>query len=85
MAMESTFDPLEPLTVTLIDIRAAIEAQLRLLTAAQVCVEYRRENPTCDALGNCAAYLERVLQTNELLIPALIEAAGLARAVDVPS
>jgi hypothetical protein len=79
VALDSPFDPLEPISVALIDIRAGLEAQLRLLTAAQVCVEYRRSNPTCDALDNCAAYLDRILHTNKLLVAALTETASAAR------
>ncbi len=75
----SLFDRLEPISVALLDIQAGFEAQFRLLTAAQVCVDYRRSNPNCDALDNCAAYLDRILQTNTLLVAALIEAASAAR------
>src|SRR5918999_873159 len=46
-----TIDPLDPIAVALVDIRAALEAQPRLLPAAQVCLESRREKPHCDALG----------------------------------
>jgi hypothetical protein len=79
VATRPTFDPLEPLVVALIDIRAGLEAQLRLLTAAQVCVEYRREHAACDALDNCAAYLDRILEMNQMIVAALLETAGATR------
>ena len=79
VSTNSRFDSLEPIAVALVDIRAALEAQLRLLTAAELCVEHRRQHPSCDPLDNCAAYLERILRTNELLVAALIETMGAAR------
>jgi hypothetical protein len=60
-------------------------AQIRLVAAAQVCVEYRRENRTCDSLEHCAEYLDRMLKTNDLLAPAMRETLGAVRATAATS
>lgn len=81
MATKSTFDPLEPISVALVDIQAGYEAQLRLLTAAQVCVQYHREQLTAsNALENCCAYLDRMMRTHDVVHAALAETAALVRA-----
>jgi hypothetical protein len=81
VAPKSTFDPLEPISVALIDIQAGYEAQLRLLTAAQVSIQYHREQPTpSKALESCVAYLDRMERTHDVIHAALVETAAVVRA-----
>jgi hypothetical protein len=85
VATNPTFDALDSLIVALTDIRAALDAQLRLVSAAQVCVEYRRKNSRCESLEDCAEYLDRTLKTNDLLAPAMRETLSAVRATAASS
>ena len=67
-------DLLEPLEVAFLDVRANVEAQLRVLTAAAVCVDYHKHNPDGEALSECAKHLARLRQLHRGQVAGLREA-----------
>jgi hypothetical protein len=78
-------DLIEPVAVALVDLRATLEAQLRLLTAAEVCLECHDRHPSPGALVHCAQHLQRFSSLNEASATGLQEAAAaLKRILDVP-
>ncbi|HEY5618735.1 MAG TPA: hypothetical protein VIK60_12385 [Vicinamibacterales bacterium] len=78
---DSPTDPLQLLAVTLVDIRATIDAQKRAVTNAQSSVEQFRHTKGKDSLGDIADCLKTIAADNRDLVDAVATADKTVKAL----